>query len=343
MKYLLRTIIVFFVGVLFLSAAVASAQDDLTIGNYTLISKVRVSRTEYNYTYQADVINSGSDIQNVTATLTSNSSHTTVVDGSLDFGDVASASTGMSSDTFTIRQDRRYPLNWSDLVWETQYQIPEGTTGWVGSSGGTVTDPGGASVFIPSGALAEERLLSIKTHHNTASLPAPAPFMGGVNLGPDGLVLQLPITITLPLNTNLLPGTQLPLFLYDNQNSGWSYTGVFAYVNPDGVSASVDVTHFSDYIIMGMGEEDVNYYFGSFKARFFDICNPTPTIDLYNEFKNLWSTYYFPIGYKHIWESLSTHYPNRGYACYEVSGIQFVLTSSRAVPRSLSENRIMLT
>ena len=136
---------------------------------------------------------------------------------------------------------------------------PGVTVSWVGPSGGTVSDPGGASVFIPPGALAEERLLSIKTHHNMASLPAPAPFIGGVNLGPDGLEFQLPITITLPLNTNLLPGTQLPLFLYDSQESGWSYTGLFAYVNPDEVTASADVTHFSDYIVMGMEEGDVNW------------------------------------------------------------------------------------
>lgn len=121
MKYLLRTISVFCVGILLLCAGIASAQD-LTIGNYSLVSKTRVSRTEYNYTYQADITNTGSDVQNVTATLTSNSSHTIVVAGTLSFGDVASGATVTSSDTFTIKQNRRYPLNWSDLVWDIQHE-----------------------------------------------------------------------------------------------------------------------------------------------------------------------------------------------------------------------------
>ena len=121
MKYLLRTISVFCVGILLLSTGIASAQD-LAIGNYSLISKTRVSRTEYNYVYQADIANTGSDVQNVTATLTSNSPHTTVIGETLSFGDVASGTTVTSTDTFTIKQDRRYPLDWSDLVWDIQYE-----------------------------------------------------------------------------------------------------------------------------------------------------------------------------------------------------------------------------
>lgn len=121
MKYLFCTICIFCVGILFLSTGTASAQD-LTIGNYSLVSKTRASRTEYNYTYQADITNSGSDVQNVTATLTSNSSHTIVVAGTLSFGDVASGAAVTSSDTFTIKQNRRYPLDWSDLVWDIQHE-----------------------------------------------------------------------------------------------------------------------------------------------------------------------------------------------------------------------------
>jgi|GEM_PF-3837598 len=120
MKCLVRAIFVFCIGILLLSAGVASAQD-LAVGNYTLISKQRVSRTEYNYTYQADITNIGPDVQNVTAFLTSNSAYTTVVDGELIFGDVASGSSAISTDSFTIKQNRRYPLNWSDLVWDIHY------------------------------------------------------------------------------------------------------------------------------------------------------------------------------------------------------------------------------
>ena len=116
-----------------------------------------------------------------------------------------------------------------------------------------------------------------------------------------------------------------------SQKNGWLNTGLFAYVNPDGVTATAGVTHFSHYILMGQEEEDINYYFGSFKTKYFDICSPSPTIDLYNEFQNLWSTYYFPIGDKSVWD-FSAHYPDRDYACYKVSGIRFTLISSRSVP-----------
>ena len=100
----------------------ASTGQNLIIDqNYQLISKHRVSRTVYEYTYKANIINNGSnDVQNVTATVTSTDQHTTVVDGDLDFGDVAAEATVTSNDTFTIRQDRRYPINWSKLVWSIQ-------------------------------------------------------------------------------------------------------------------------------------------------------------------------------------------------------------------------------
>ncbi|MFH1673378.1 MAG: S8 family serine peptidase [Pseudomonadota bacterium] len=117
MKYLLRTISLFCVGILLLSTGIASAHD-LSIGNYTVVSKTRVSRTEYEYTYHADITNIGSDAQNATATLTSNSPHTIVVHGTLSFGDVASGKTVTSADTFTVRQNRQYPLDWSDLGWD---------------------------------------------------------------------------------------------------------------------------------------------------------------------------------------------------------------------------------
>jgi hypothetical protein len=98
--------------------------EQLEIGNFIQISKERVSRVEYNYTYQADITNSGQDVQNVTAIVTINSPYTTVVDDTLTFGDVTSGSTVTSSDTFTIRQNRLYPFDWADLEWEIQADIP---------------------------------------------------------------------------------------------------------------------------------------------------------------------------------------------------------------------------
>lgn len=89
--------------------------------NYQLINKQRVSRTVYEYTYRANITNNGSkDVQNVTATVTSADPNTTVVDGDLNFGNVAAGATVTSTDTFSIRHDRRYPMDWSKLVWSIQ-------------------------------------------------------------------------------------------------------------------------------------------------------------------------------------------------------------------------------
>jgi len=98
---------------------------DLVIGNYTLVSKQRMTRTDYLYTYNADITNNGADATNVTATLTSNSPNTIVVTGVLTFGNVAAGATVTSSDTFSIRQNRSYPFDESALVWDVQSLPPD--------------------------------------------------------------------------------------------------------------------------------------------------------------------------------------------------------------------------
>ena len=129
----------------FLSSAAAA---DLTIGNYTLISEQRVSRTEYNYTFKAVISNSGIDVNNVKATLTSTSPYTTVVEGSLFFGDVLSGQTVESSDTFIVKQNRRYPFDESALTWNFQYDLPPQTSVAIEAGLSVVNIPVGSSQNI---------------------------------------------------------------------------------------------------------------------------------------------------------------------------------------------------
>jgi|GEM_PF-2600619 len=202
---LLRTINIFCVGILLLSAGIASAQD-LTIGNYTLISKERVSRTEYNYTYQADITNTGSDVKNVMASLTSNSPHTTVVDGTLSFGDVASGTTVTSSDTFTIKQNRLYPLDWSDVVWDIQcVQI-------LGPSGGTFEGESGVAVTIPSGATDQSVPISIEPVQEDElgkDVPSGCTFVGAVALDIGDVVLDDNADVTIPCPSGVPGNAQI--------------------------------------------------------------------------------------------------------------------------------------
>ena len=111
----------FCLGLLFVFPQPAVAE--LSINNHTLTSKTRAGRTGYNYTFQADVTNDGTEVQNVTATLSSSDAHAVIVDGELSFGDVDANGTVTSSDTFTIRLNRRYAFDESALTWEIDYLV----------------------------------------------------------------------------------------------------------------------------------------------------------------------------------------------------------------------------
>src|SRR5437879_5948391 len=128
--------IVLLVSVLPLLPGSATVQDLTLDTNYILVNSQRVSRTEFIHTYRANVTNHGSvDMLGVTATLTSLSAHTVVVDGVLSFGDVPAGSTVPSSDTFTIRQDRSFPFRPADLVWQMAGQQPLPNTPPVAQAG----------------------------------------------------------------------------------------------------------------------------------------------------------------------------------------------------------------
>ena len=102
---------------------IGSASADLVIDqSYQLISKTRVGRTAYEYTYQVTIFNNGSDVQNVTASVTSSSTYTIITDGDISFGDVAGGSTVTSTDTFSFQQNRTYAFDPSALSWDIQYE-----------------------------------------------------------------------------------------------------------------------------------------------------------------------------------------------------------------------------
>lgn len=90
--------------------------------NYQLVNSVRVGRTSYNYTYQVNITNNGTNVQNVSATVLSSSSNTIIIDGDVSFGDVAAGETVTGADTFTIRQDRRNIFDPSVLDWNLEFE-----------------------------------------------------------------------------------------------------------------------------------------------------------------------------------------------------------------------------
>jgi PKD repeat protein/flagellar hook assembly protein FlgD len=111
---------------------------DLTVGNYTLVSSRRVSTTDFEYVYRAQVTNTGSALRNVVGTVVSNSPATTIIEGTLSFGDVANGATATSVDTATFRHNRSQPFDLSKLVWTVS-----GTPAAPIRSDFTITPPSG--------------------------------------------------------------------------------------------------------------------------------------------------------------------------------------------------------
>lgn len=114
-------LLLFSVFLLLATGSILSTQAiaaDLTIGNYQLVATKRINRTESEYTYKATITNTGSDVRNVTATLSIDVPGVTVLSNQLVFGNVSAGSTVTSTNTFIIRQDRNYNLNEADLHWQ---------------------------------------------------------------------------------------------------------------------------------------------------------------------------------------------------------------------------------
>lgn len=93
---------------------------DVEIDHFEIVASTRISRTVVEYTLRAEGSNWDAVDASVSATLTSVDPATVVVEGALGFGVLATGATARSTDTFTIRQDRRTLLDLDDLVWTIQ-------------------------------------------------------------------------------------------------------------------------------------------------------------------------------------------------------------------------------
>ncbi len=120
-KCLYFLLFLFFLG----SSTINAQQTTLEINNYQLIGKTRVGRTIYQYEFQADITNNGTeDVLAVNAAVTSTSPTTVVTTNILNFGDISAEQTVTSSNTFTLKIDRRYSFDESNLVWEIYNYAP---------------------------------------------------------------------------------------------------------------------------------------------------------------------------------------------------------------------------
>ena len=104
-------------------ADVISADVSLSSTDLTLVSSVRVARTVQQYTISATARNSSSkQYRNVVAQLSSVPNGISIIDGSLNFGDIAAGGTANSTDVFVIQLNLRTSPTpqLSDMQWQVQ-------------------------------------------------------------------------------------------------------------------------------------------------------------------------------------------------------------------------------
>lgn len=210
-----------------MSALMVSANDEMTISNYVLVSKVRTGRTTFDYTYRASVTNNSTEnAKNVEASLTSLVSTTTVLAGTLTFGDVAAGSTVASSGTFTVRIDRNLPFNQSNLGWDIQAIFAEAVE-TVDVNGGVieVTDPNstifGTKIEVPENTLSEAVSFAISeaesiqppNDYENVSRAIKVDLTGDLN----GFVI-----VSVPLISILSEDDMLIAISFDEQTSQWN-------------------------------------------------------------------------------------------------------------------------
>jgi len=117
---------------------------------------------------------------------------------------------------------------------------------------GTVTTPGGASVFIPAGAVpttdaGTAGTMIFNVNERSDVTPTfPEGFLPGgsvYELGPEGFNFELPVQVTLPIGQGVDPATVGGLAYYDESTGQW--VRVPGTVDPETGTVSVYTTHFS--------------------------------------------------------------------------------------------------
>lgn len=133
----------------------ANGYADPRVTGASLVKETRVSRTIFDYVYQATVENPGGPIRNAEAQLVGVGPGSRIIDGTVRIGDMPDRSLVSPSDTFTIRHDRTVPFDRSALRWAFSWkQIPAAETlidhvsAPIGPEGAATVLPGGATVTI---------------------------------------------------------------------------------------------------------------------------------------------------------------------------------------------------
>lgn len=89
-----------------------------TISSIQLVNSIRISRTVYDYVYQATFRGDTTDYQSVSAKLTKVGKGSGIIDADVSIGALNANGNTTSGETFTIRHDRTYPFDANALTWQ---------------------------------------------------------------------------------------------------------------------------------------------------------------------------------------------------------------------------------
>ncbi len=121
------------------------------------------------------------------------------------------------------------------------------------TEGGTVADASGTTVDIPPGALSETQKISIETPLLNNLPPSTIPFVTARDFGPDGLIFNEPVTITIRYTDASIEGyneEDLQIYYYDENTTSWESLG--GAVDKVHNKITTQVSHFS---IFAVGEK----------------------------------------------------------------------------------------
>jgi len=197
----------FFVVVLLAEPILVAQQ--FALENFRVVSTRRASLCKYDYTYTADVTNKGDDAENVSCAVNDTVPKASIGRTSLTFGGVDAGATVTSTNTFTLRQHRRFKLTDLRCDWSST-PVVHSRMQAAGPKGARLRYPGGLVLDIPIGALPEATNIEIKdlsADQANAVLAAhgadashPKRYLGGFGVA-SPVNFKAPVKVIFPIST----------------------------------------------------------------------------------------------------------------------------------------------
>jgi hypothetical protein len=127
------------------------------------------------------------------------------------------------------------------------------------AAGGTIT-AGGGSLWIPGGALAADKMITLTVRAPTASDPSHDSLVGNIyEFGPDGTTFTAPVSLTLPLATTVPADKKVVVAWLDAASGQWF--PVESTATADKVVGRV--THFTHFSLLQLGKDQVCSFGGA--------------------------------------------------------------------------------